>query len=183
MCLTLTIAAAAAAVVGTAVSIDSAIKTNAYTQMQLEAERDQLRQQREQARLQGMEAELARLEEFRRTRAANLAAIAGSGIGDHMSFFQGIEKAEEKALRHDLANIRIGVMGAQSRIASDIRVNRIASKVSSTNKTHAIIGAGVNFVQQGIGIADFYGRTRGPSGGGGSSGGSTGKSLQWHRNG
>lgn len=159
-------ASLAASAAGTAVSISSA-KANAKMQKnQLEEQRKQLNEEREIARLQAMEAENARLEEFRRTRAANLAAIAASGVGENRSFLQGIAPAEEKALGMDLRNIRMGNLVNQNRLASQIRVNRLSQSVASVNARNQVIGALAGFAGDAASIGSSYNKTKTPSTGG-----------------
>lgn len=163
MCISATVIAAAslaAAAAGTAVSIDGAIKQAGYQQIQLAEQQKQMRMQREQERLSAMEAEVARLDEFNRQRSANLAALAASGIGQHMSFLQGIAPAEDRALNYDLRNIRIGLLGNENRIASDIRVNRLESRVAKSNKSRAIVGSLVDFAGSAVKAGSYYNDNR-----------------------
>lgn len=159
-------ASLAASAVGTAASISSA-KANAKMQKyQLEEQRKQLNEEREVARLQAMEAENARLEEFRRQRAANIAAIAASGVGENRSFLQGIAPAEDKALRLDLRNIRMGNLMMQNRLATQIRVNRLSQSVASVNARNQIIGAVAGFAGDAAMAGSTYNKTKTPSTGG-----------------
>lgn len=164
-------ASLAVSAVGTVASIDNANYQAKMQQFQLEEQQSQLRQQMEMQRLQGMEAEAARLEEFRRQRAANMAVLAGDGMGQNMSFLQGIDKAEQRALRYDLANIRIGDLQGRNRLSSDIRVNRIAGQVNRANRSAALTGALIDFAGSAVKAGNYYGNNRTP-GGGGSSGSS-----------
>lgn len=149
MCVTATILAASALVssaVGTAASISSA-KANARMQKYtIDEQNKQLKEEREIAKLQAQEAEAARLEEFRRQRAANLSAIAASGVGQNISFLEGIAPAEEKALRTDLSNIRMGNLTQTNRLADQIRVNQLSRQVAGINARNQIIGAAAGFV-------------------------------------
>lgn len=146
----------AASATGTVASI-SAAKTNAKMQRyQLDEQKKQLNEEREIARLQAMEAENTRLEEFRRQRAANLAAIAASGVGENRSFLQGIAPAEEKALRLDLRNIRMGNTMAENRLAAQIRVNRLSRDVAGINARNQIIGAAAGFIGDAASIGTNY---------------------------
>lgn len=159
MCISATVIAAASlavAAVGTAATIDNANYQAKMTEFQLADQRDQQRQQMEAQRLQGMEAEAARLEEFRRMRAANLAILAGDGWGQNMSYLQGIEQAENRALRYDLANIRIGDLQGRSRIASDIRVNKVQSKINAANRSAQVFGAALDFAGSAVKAGQYY---------------------------
>lgn len=159
MCISAGILAAASlatAAVGTAVAVDGAIKQAGYQQIQLAEQQKQLQMQKEQERLAAMEAEVARLDEFNRQRAANLAALAASGVGQHMSYLQGIAPAEDRALNYDLRNIRIGLLGTENRLASDIRVNRLESRIASSNKSRAIVGSLVDFAGSAVKAGSYY---------------------------
>lgn len=165
MCISATVIAAASlavAAVGTAATIDSANYNAKMQEFQLEEQQDQLRKQMQVQRLQGMEAEAARLEEFRRQRAANLAVLAGDGFGQNMSFLQGIDKAEQRALRYDLANIRIGDLQGRSRLSSDIRVNRLQGQVNRANRSAAVTGALIDFGGSVIRAGSYYNDNRPP---------------------
>lgn len=167
MCISATalaIASLVTAAAGTAVSISAASANAAAQQEMLDLQRKQMRVEMEQQVLQAQEAAMARMQDYRRQRAANLAAMAASGVSQNLSFLQGIEPAEEQALRTDLANIRLGFLGGQNRMIEEIRVNRLNSKVVSMNKTASIAGSLINFGQSAIGAAN-YAQTYGtPSG-------------------
>lgn len=157
MCVTVAIATAAlvSSAVGTAASISSANANKKMAQYQADIEKKQLEQEREIARAQAAEAEVARLDEFNRTRAANLAAIAASGVGQNMSFLQGIAGAEEQALALDLRNLRLGALVGENRMADQIKVNRVSRQVAGINATNQKIGAVAGFVNSAANIANF----------------------------
>ena len=160
MCISATVIAAAAvgvAAAGTVATIDNANYQAKMTEFQLQEQMEQQRKMRDMERLRATEAEMARLQEFQRMREANLAALAAQGTGQQMSYFQGIEKAEEQALRVDLTNIRMGLLGVENRIASDIRVNRIESAVNKSNAKSAKLMAGINFVKDAASTVKYYG--------------------------
>lgn len=141
MCVTALVLASASMIAGTATSISTAKANKKMQQYTLDVQRKQLNEEREIAKLQAQEAEAARLDEYRRTRAANQAAIAASGIGQNISFLQGIEPASEKALKLDLRNIRMGDIMQRNRIADQIKVNQMSRQVASINARNASIGA------------------------------------------
>ena len=158
MCISATILAAASFVTtaaGTATSVMANNAQNSAMQQQLALQREQLNAEREQQLMQTRQAELQRLKDFQRQRASGFAALATMGLGDHMSFLQGIDPAEREALRMDLSNIRLGYLTGANRIADEIRVNRLSSQVSSYNKTMGNIGAGINLIGAGINSASF----------------------------
>lgn len=159
MCISATVLAVASVVTaaaGTAVSISAANAQASAQQQQLKLQQEQLRQERENQLMQTQQAEIARLREFNKQRASNLASLASMGLGMSMSYLQGTEAAEEQALRLDLSNLRLGYLTGSNRIADEIRVNKLSSQVVNYNKNAAIIGAGLNFVQSGINAANYY---------------------------
>lgn len=159
MCISATvlaIASLATAAAGTAVSI-SAASANAKAQRDmLDLQRKQMLEQRQMEALQAQEAAMQRMEDFRRTRAANLAAMAASGVSQNISFLQGIMPAEEEALRTDLANIRMGFLNGDNRMVEEIRVNRMNRSVVGMNKTASIAGSLLQFGSQAAQIGNFY---------------------------
>jgi hypothetical protein len=167
MCISLAAAAIATSLItaaaGTALTIDSTIKQAGYAEIQLAEQQKQLRAQRDAQRLQGLEAEQLRLEQFRRAREANLASLAADGTGQNMSFFQGIAKAEQQALRKDLRNIRIATLGGENRLASEIRVNRLESSANKASRNASILGSGINFLGNVASAYGSYEATRGGS--------------------
>jgi hypothetical protein len=168
MCISATVLAVASLVVsaaGTAVSISAASANAAAQQDMLDLQRKQMREQMEVQALQAQEAAMNRTEEYRRQRAANLAAMAASGVGQNMSFLQGIAPAEERALRTDLANIRLGFVGGQNRMADEIRVNRLNRDIVGMNKTASIAGSLINFAGSAAQIGNTYQTYNTPGGG------------------
>lgn len=140
----------------TVMGISGANANAAAQQEMLDLQRKQMRDQMEMQVLQAQEAAIQRTEEYRRQRAANLAAMAASGVAQNMSFLQGIMPAEERALRTDLANIRLGFLGNQNRMVEEIRVNRLNSAVTETNRKTAIAGSLINFAGSAMQIGNFY---------------------------
>lgn len=159
MCVTAAVLAGAALVssaAGTVASISSAKANKRMQQYTLDMQKKQMNEEREIAKLQAQEAEAARLDEYRRTRAANEAAIAASGIGQNISFLQGIEPASERALKLDLRNIRMGDIMQRNRIADQIKVNQMSRQVASINARNQVIGAVAGFVGDAAKIGQTY---------------------------
>jgi hypothetical protein len=169
MCISATVLAIASVVTsaaGAAVSIASANAQASAQQQQLQLQQEQLKAERENQLMQTQQAEIARLKEFNKQRASNLASLASMGLGMSMSYLQGTEKAEEQALRMDLSNLRLGYLTGSNRIADEIRVNRLSSQVVNFNKNAAIVGAGLSVVQSGINAANYvktYNTPKSPS--------------------
>lgn len=147
----------AASAVGTIASIDNNNYQAGMLQLQMEEQKKQLRDQQKFEQLKAQEAELARLENYRELREANLSAIAGSGVGQNLSFLSGVTESDEKALRMDLSNIRLGMLGEQNRIANQIRVNDIDVRMAKSNAKSANLAAGIGFVKDAAKAAQYYG--------------------------
>lgn len=163
MCISAAVIAGASLVVGAAgtiASIDNANYQAGMMELQLAEQRDQMREQRELEKLAAKEAELARLREFSENREANLLALAASGVGQSMSFMQGREVADRKALEHDLSNIRLGDAVGSKRFADQIRVNRLQGQVAQTQKKSAVFGSLLDFAGDAVGAASYYGKNR-----------------------
>lgn len=160
MCVTAAVAAAVtavAAVAGTVASIDNANYQAKMMEFQLQEQRAALRGEAEAARLQAMEEQANRLREFEAQRAANLAAIAGqTGFGQNMSYLQGIEAAEEKALKTDLTNIRLGLAGERNRIQLQARGTQWQSKLNASARKSAVVGSLIQGVQGLASAASMY---------------------------
>jgi hypothetical protein len=91
---------------------------------QLEVQNRQLAEDQELTRIQALETENKRLDQNRRLRAANEAFLAGSGVGESRSFLQGVEPQGERALRQDVASLRLQSATQINRIADQIAVNK-----------------------------------------------------------
>lgn len=160
MCVTALVLASASMIAGTATSISTAKANKRMQQYTLDVQKKQMNEEREIAKLQAQEAEAARLEEYRRTRAANEAAIAASGIGQNISFLQGIEPASERALKLDLRNIRMGDIMQRNRIADQIKVNQMSRQVASVNARNQTIAAIAEGVSGLVGTGQTYQQTK-----------------------
>ncbi len=147
----------AASAVGAVATIDNNNYQAGMLQLQMDEQKKQLRDQQKFEQLKAQEAELARLEDYRGLREANLSAIAGSGVGQNLSFLGGISKSDEQALKMDLGNIRLGMLGEQNRIANQIRVNDTEVRMAKSNAKSANFAAGIGFVKDATKIAQFYG--------------------------
>ena len=161
MCISLVAALAIGSVVASAAGTAATIDNNNYQagmlSLQMDEQKKQLREQQQFERLKAQEAELARLEDYRGLREANLSAIAGSGVGQNLSFLSGVSSADEKALKLDLGNIRLGMLGEQNRIANQIRVNDIDVRMAKSNAKSANVAAGIGFIKSAANAAQYYG--------------------------
>jgi len=163
MCVSAAVAVATLAAAGTstAASIGAANANKRAQQNMLDEQQKQLKEEREIARLQAQETEIERLNDFRRQRASNAAALAASGVRENISFLQGVMPAEERALRLDIGNIRMGDIAGQNRIASQIRVNRFSRDVAGFNATMQKVGAVASFVGTAASVGKEYQKTKG----------------------
>jgi hypothetical protein len=149
-------ASLAASAIGTIATIDNNNYQAGMLQLQMEEQKKQLRDQQKLEQLKAQEAELARLESYRELREANLSAIAGSGVGQNLSFLSGVTESDQKALRMDLSNIRLGMLGEQNRIANQIRVNDIDVRMAKSNAKSANLAAGIGFFKDAAKAAQYY---------------------------
>lgn len=177
MCISAAIIAGASLALSAAsavATIDNANYQQGMLELQAAEQRDQMRAEQEGERIKAMEAESARLREYNELRGANLLFLAGSGIGQSMSFTQGIEQANLRELNRDLANIRLNKLGGESRFANQIRVNKTQVQIGKTQSKSAKFGAALNFAGDALGSADTYNKYQTPSGGGSSAAASSG---------
>lgn len=123
-------------VAGTALSAASTVYTGVQNaelaqmeadarEKQLTIQNEQLEEDRRVAALQATQQENERMRQARRLRAANESYIAAAGIASNISYDQGTSKANEEALRYDLANIRLQSRIERGRLADQIKVNRL----------------------------------------------------------
>lgn len=119
--------------VGAAMTASAAQAENEYRQFQLDVQNKQLENDRKLAELNASQVENQRRQEARRLRATNEAFLAGSGIGQSMSFLEGADKAADRALRQDIASLRLNLATTTSRIADQISVNKAQSQFSSAS--------------------------------------------------
>lgn len=131
MCISLTAAligstliSTAGAFVGAAGQAAAAESEAAWRNYQLDVQNRQLAEDAELTRIAALETENKRLDQSRRLRAANEAFLAGSGVGESRSFLQGVEPQGERALRSDVASLRLQSATQINRIADQIAVNK-----------------------------------------------------------
>ena len=166
MCVSAAVVAAASLVakgVGAAASIGAANANKRAQHTILDEQRKQLNEEREFARIQAQESEIQRLNDFRRQRATNAAALAATGVRENISFLQGVMPAEERALRLDVGAIRMGDVTTQNRLASQIRVNRFSRDVAGYNASMQKIGAVAGFVGDLAQVGSAYNQTKTPT--------------------
>lgn len=165
MCITAIIAGASLlmSAVGTVSSIQA---NNAQADQQRAVELFKRKQLSEQATMESLDAgsrELARYDTYERQRSASLAAIGGSGLGDHISFFQGIEPSNKDRLNDDIRAIRLNLVHTESQIADGITISEYASDLAGFNAKMSNLGAVANFASDVMGAYSFYSTNKIPS--------------------
>lgn len=122
------IAAATTSVAASGYSIVSAQQAASaqadWANYNAEVQNQALQEQQQLAAVAATEQETQRMREYRRLRAANEALIAVSGVGQNMSFLEGADAFAKRMMEEDLAAIRLNAVAGQSRVASQISVNR-----------------------------------------------------------
>ncbi len=166
MCVTAIIAGVAllTSAVGTVASIGAANANAANAQYQADVQTKQLNEQRRTAEIQALEQENERTAEFRRTRSAALAAIGASGLGEHISFFQGIDPSQQEAYLRDVRAVRLNLVQKKSSIADEITVAGYSAQIAKANASAQKIGAVANFAQTAMSVANFYNTNKTPGG-------------------
>lgn len=169
MCVTAIIAGASLlmSAVGTYSSMQAA---NAQADQARAVELFKRKQLSEQATMESLDAgsrELSRMEGYERQRSASLAAIGASGLGDHISFFQGIEPSNKDKLNDDIRAIRLNLVHTESQLADGITVSEYTSSLAGFNAQQSKIGAMAGFAGDVMGAYSFYNTNSvGRSGGG-----------------
>lgn len=171
MCVSLILAgiAVAASAVGTVSSIASANGAKAAAQYQRDIENKQYQEAKDTARIQALDQENAKTEAFNRARSAALAAIGASGLGEQISFFQGIDVNSQQAFLRDVRAVRLNLVQQESTLSDKIAVSDYGYQIASFNSGMAKLGAVADFVKTAASAASFYGQNA--SGGSGSSSG------------
>lgn len=128
----------------------------------------QLREKRDIERLAAIEKENLRTMDFARTRSSQLAAIGASGLGENISFFQGIDPDQQQAYLRDIRNVRLGLTATEASIADEIQVGAFGVRIAKFNAGAQKIGALADFAKTAMQAATFYNtyRTPSPAGGG-----------------
>lgn len=143
MCVTAAVLAVGSLVASTAVTAvgsfvqarnatDVANTEYEFRSKQLQVQNTQLIEDMRLAEVQAMQQENERQEQARRLRAANEAFIAGSGVGENISYLQGTQKANDLALRQDISNLRLQSAVTRGRLVDQIGVNRLENQFGAT---------------------------------------------------
>jgi len=159
MCISMALIAGATLLAGaaTAYSKISTAQANAGLAKYENAVRTkQLNERRDMEQLSAIETENQRTAEFQRARSTAFAAIGASGIGENISFIQGIDPEQQKALLRDVRNVRLNLTSTESGIRDEIQVGAYGVRVAKANATNATIGALADFAQTAMSAVSFY---------------------------
>lgn len=165
MCVTAILAAVAvvAAAAGTAVSIQSANNNKAAAEYQRQVQNKQAIEARQSAEIQALQQENAKAAQYERTRSSALAAIGASGIGDHISYFQGIEPESKNAFLRDVRAVRLNLVQEKSSLADQVQVNDYSATISKANAGAQKLGAVAEFLGAAAKAGSFYQQNKVPS--------------------
>lgn len=166
MCITAVIAGAAllASAVGTYATIQSNNAQANYAKWEATERTKELKENNELARISAMQKENERAREFNRTWSASLAAIGASGLGEHLSFFQGIAPENMAAFNDDIRAIRLGLASNTQQNQRQIRVIGYGSRVASYNRSMGNLGALAGFMGDAMEAFSFYNTNKTPKG-------------------
>lgn len=112
-----------------AVNATNAAQSEAeWQKYQLDIQNKQLETDRKMQEVNAAQVEAKRRDEAKRLRASNEAFIAASGVGQNISFLEGIDPAANRALKSDIASLRLNTAAETNRIADQIMVNKAQVK-------------------------------------------------------
>jgi hypothetical protein len=165
MCISLALAATSV-VIGAASAGMSMVTANANRDAEtfrLKQQSRQLREQSEVERIAADQQEAVKFGEFESMRSAALAAIGASGVGEHISFFQGADPEQRRAFGRDVSSLRLNLGETQSRIGDQIKINDLGGSMARYNAKATKIGAMGDFLQTSMDAANFYTKVRTPA--------------------
>lgn len=167
MCVTAVIAGASLlfSAVGTYAQIQTNKAQNDWNQYNAREQTKELKARTELAKISSLETENARGREFQRSFSASLAAIAGSGVAEHISFFQGVAPDNMNQFASEIRAIRLNLVSEVDRNFRQIGVIKYGAQVSQFNSQMANVGAIAGFMQDAMSAASFYANMKTPSGG------------------
>ncbi len=163
MCVTAVLAGAAllASAVGTYSSMQASKAQAEQAQAMERLRRKQLAETGAMERIAASQREIGRMNAYETQRSSNLAAIGASGLGDHISFFQGIEPSNRDNLEQDIRAIRLNLTQKESQIADGIEVSEYAGQMAGYNARMSNIGALANFAGDVANVYSFYQTNKG----------------------
>lgn len=160
MCFTATLAgsmllgSAASSLVSSLVSSKAEYRETKYVER---LKQKQLSEQAEVTRLAAAQQELSRGRQYMSERSSALAAIGASGLGDHISFFQGLEPSNRDQFNDEVRAIRLNLTHEESQIADSIQVSEFTSKMAKFNMRMSQVGAAHQFATDVASAFAFYG--------------------------
>lgn len=166
MCISLTTALIGVAVAGSAGSLAmgltqaDAMKDQATYEQRLREK--QLAEEREMARLEAAQNQNALQRGFARQRSAALAAIGASGVGDHISFFQGLDQENKTRFLQDVRSNRLNLTQKEARISDEFEVAGYRGQVGRFNARMSAIGSVAQFVQDSASAYYGFSQTASP---------------------
>jgi hypothetical protein len=116
----------------------------------------QARERRSLEKLKAIETENLRSAEFARARSSAMAAIGASGLGENISFFQGIDPEQQKAFLKDIRNVRLNLTAEQASIRDEINLIGVRTSVARVTATTSKISAMASFASDVMSAANYY---------------------------
>jgi hypothetical protein len=158
-----TLIGAAGSFVAAGQQSNAAYAEAAYREQQLQVQNNQIMEDIKLVELQAIQQENERQDQARRLRASNEAFIAGSGVGENMSYLQGTEKTNDLALRQDMTNLRLQASVGRGRMVDQIGVNRLekqfvndrASMISTQAYTNAFFNTASSITNNAYSYAKY----------------------------
>lgn len=111
-------------------------------------------------RLAALEAENIRRDDYARGRSAAFAVMGASGIGENISFFQGIDPESNAAFLRDVRNIRLGLVQQQSVERDQRQANAYGVRIAKANAGAQRIGAVASLGADVAKAASYYNTKR-----------------------
>lgn len=115
----------AGGIMGARAQASSAKLEAAVNKFQIEMQNKQLKLENDILDQQAQQASVMRMEQARKVEETNIAAMSAMGVGENISYAQGIRPANEKALRRDILTMKSNLAFSQYRVSDQIRINNI----------------------------------------------------------
>lgn len=166
MCATALVLAAVATVAsgaGTYASIQSANGQKASALYERDIRNKQMDEARRTAEIQALDQENARTSEFNRLRSSALASIGASGLGEHLSFFDGIDEEAKTNYLRDVRSTRLNLNQQKSTIADQVNVADFGYRIAKHNSGLSKLGAFADFAKTASSAYSMYSDTRLPT--------------------
>lgn len=152
MCVTLAVIGIASALGGLGASYIGMQNQKAAADFQAKAaayqetmRQQQLQREADQAKLAAAQTESVKTDDFMRRRSAALAAIGASGLGEDISFFQGIDPEQQRAILRDVSTTRLNLAGNLANIADQIQISGFRTDIARYNAESSKVAATMQF--------------------------------------